>query len=67
MRIFGYTQEDIKTIISPMLLKGKEAIGSMGVDTPLQFYQINLNYYLIILNNFLLKSQILLWMELEKK
>jgi glutamate synthase (ferredoxin) len=35
MRIFGYTQEDLKTIITPMSTSGKEAIGSMGVDTPL--------------------------------
>ena len=35
MRIFGYTQEDLKTIITPMSINGKEAIGSMGVDTPL--------------------------------
>ena len=35
MRIFGYTQEDIKTIIIPMSMNGKEAIGSMGTDTPL--------------------------------
>jgi glutamate synthase (ferredoxin) len=35
MRIFGYTQEDLKTIITPMSLLGKEAIGSMGIDTPL--------------------------------
>ena len=35
MRIFGYTQEDLRTIISPMSTSGKEAIGSMGVDTPL--------------------------------
>ena len=35
MRIFGYTQEDLKTIITPMSLQGKEAIGSMGTDTPL--------------------------------
>ncbi|MDG1710863.1 MAG: glutamate synthase large subunit [Flavobacteriaceae bacterium] len=35
MRIFGYTQEDLKTIISPMITEGKEAIGSMGIDTPL--------------------------------
>ena len=35
MRIFGYTQEDLKTIITPMTLQGKEAIGSMGTDTPL--------------------------------
>ena len=35
MRIFGYTQEDLKTIITPMTIQGKEAIGSMGTDTPL--------------------------------
>jgi len=35
LRIFGYTQEDLKTIITPMTLEGKEAIGSMGTDTPL--------------------------------
>ena len=35
MRIFGYTQEDLKTIIAPMSINGKEAIGSMGTDTPL--------------------------------
>ena len=35
MRIFGYTQEDLKTIITPMSINGKEAIGSMGTDTPL--------------------------------
>ena len=35
LRVFGYTQEDFKTIILPMSLEGKEAIGSMGTDTPL--------------------------------
>ncbi|RUA11299.1 MAG: glutamate synthase large subunit [Flavobacteriia bacterium] len=34
-RLFGYTLEDINTIIEPMLKNGKEAIGSMGTDTPL--------------------------------
>ncbi|MAZ27075.1 MAG: glutamate synthase large subunit [Cytophagaceae bacterium] len=32
---FGYTQEDINTIILPMAGLGKEPIGSMGNDTPL--------------------------------
>ncbi|MFD2828385.1 glutamate synthase large subunit [Leeuwenhoekiella polynyae] len=32
---FGYTQEDISTIILPMANKGKEPIGSMGSDTPI--------------------------------
>ncbi|MFD0862828.1 glutamate synthase large subunit [Sungkyunkwania multivorans] len=34
-KVFGYTQEDIKSIIAPMATAGKEAIGSMGTDTPL--------------------------------
>ncbi len=34
-RIFGYTVEDVNTIINPMAKLGKEAIGSMGTDTPL--------------------------------
>ncbi|MGB0880981.1 MAG: glutamate synthase large subunit, partial [Polaribacter sp.] len=33
--IFGYTQEDFKTIIKPMAQNGKEPIGSMGSDTPI--------------------------------
>nr|WP_262899770.1 glutamate synthase large subunit [Robertkochia marina] len=34
-RLFGYTSEDITTVITPMASEGKEAIGSMGTDTPL--------------------------------
>ncbi|VAX06642.1 Glutamate synthase [NADPH] large chain, partial [hydrothermal vent metagenome] len=32
---FGYTQEDIKILMTPMATTGQEAIGSMGTDTPL--------------------------------
>ena len=32
---FGYTQEDIKILMSPMAETGQEAIGSMGTDTPI--------------------------------
>ncbi|HEY9397969.1 MAG TPA: glutamate synthase large subunit, partial [Burkholderiales bacterium] len=32
---FGYTQEDIKFILSPMATLGEEAVGSMGNDSPL--------------------------------
>ncbi|MGE0564489.1 MAG: glutamate synthase large subunit [Pseudolabrys sp.] len=32
---FGYTQEDIKLLMSPMASNGEEAIGSMGNDTPI--------------------------------
>jgi glutamate synthase domain-containing protein 2/glutamate synthase domain-containing protein 1/glutamate synthase domain-containing protein 3 len=34
-RAFGYTDEDLKMILEPMVLKGEEPIGSMGTDTPL--------------------------------
>ena len=34
-QMFGYTHEEIKTIIAPMAETGAEAIGSMGSDTPL--------------------------------
>ncbi|WP_242157052.1 glutamate synthase large subunit [Aestuariivivens sediminis] len=34
-RLFNYTFEDIQEIITPMAVKGKEALGSMGTDTPL--------------------------------
>lgn len=33
--VFGFTDEDIKVIISPMASTGYEPIGSMGDDTPL--------------------------------
>ena len=32
---FGYTQEDIKFLMSPMALNAEEAIGAMGNDSPL--------------------------------
>jgi glutamate synthase (NADPH) large chain len=32
---FGYTQEDIKMLMSPMAVQGEEAVGSMGTDTPI--------------------------------
>lgn len=35
LRLFGYTTEDITTLINPMAINAKEAIGSMGTDTPL--------------------------------
>ena len=49
LRIFGYTQEDLKTLILPMCKYGKEAIGSMGTDTPLAVLstkpQLLFNYF----------------------
>ena len=32
---FGYTQEDLKILMTPMASTGEEAIGSMGNDTPI--------------------------------
>ncbi|HEX3024909.1 MAG TPA: glutamate synthase central domain-containing protein, partial [Chitinophagaceae bacterium] len=34
-KAFGYSTEDLETIIAAMALDGKEPIGSMGTDTPL--------------------------------
>ncbi len=34
-KAFGYSTEDINTIIKPMALEGKEPVGSMGTDIPL--------------------------------
>ena len=35
MQAFGYTQEDIKILMTPMATTGQEAVGSMGTDTPI--------------------------------
>jgi len=34
-KAFGYTQEDEKFLINPMIINGMEATGSMGTDTPI--------------------------------
>ena len=34
-RMFGYTEEELKTVLEPMATTGEEAISSMGADTPL--------------------------------
>src|SRR5579862_3502175 len=34
-KAFGYSKEDLETIIAPMALEGKEPVGSMGSDVPL--------------------------------
>jgi glutamate synthase (ferredoxin) len=36
-RGFGYTKEDVKMILQPMAATGKDAVWSMGDDTPLAF------------------------------
>ena len=47
--IFGYTKEDINTIILPMSKSSKEPIGSMGNDTPIAVLserpQLLFNYF----------------------
>src|ERR1700704_5044586 len=32
---FGYTQEDLRILMTPMAIQGEEAIGSMGNDAPI--------------------------------
>ncbi|NOQ92087.1 MAG: glutamate synthase subunit alpha, partial [Flavobacteriaceae bacterium] len=48
-RMFGYTMEDIDSLITPMCKTGKETIGSMGTDTPLAILsdkpQLLYNYF----------------------
>ncbi len=34
-RAFGYTDEDLRIILGPMVMQGEEPVGSMGTDTPL--------------------------------
>jgi glutamate synthase (NADPH/NADH) large chain len=34
-RAFGYTDEDVRILLTPMAAKGEEPVGSMGTDTPL--------------------------------
>ncbi|WP_298417483.1 glutamate synthase large subunit [uncultured Kordia sp.] len=47
--VFGYTQEDLNTIIRPMAQNAKEPIGSMGSDTPIAILserpQLVYNYF----------------------
>ncbi len=33
-RVFGYTTEELRLLVTPMAVNGAEAIGSMGSDTP---------------------------------
>ncbi|MGC9454378.1 MAG: glutamate synthase large subunit [Phycisphaerae bacterium] len=35
MRSFGYTREELRTVLMPMAENGQEPVGSMGTDTPL--------------------------------
>ena len=31
---FGYTEEDLRVLLTPMAASGQEPLGSMGTDTP---------------------------------
>jgi glutamate synthase (NADPH) large chain len=46
---FGYTLEELKMVLAPMATQGKEAVGSMGTDTPLAVLsdrpQLLFNYF----------------------
>ncbi len=48
-KLFGYTREDLRTILEPMAVKGNEPVGSMGADTPLAVFsekpQLLYNYF----------------------
>ncbi len=48
-RVFGYSDEDIRMIITPMVINGEEPIGSMGSDMPLACLsdkpQLMFNYF----------------------
>ncbi len=39
MAVHGYTREELGTVLGPMAANGKEAVGSMGDDTPLSVLQ----------------------------
>ncbi len=34
-KLYGYTLEDLRVLLTPMALNGQEPVGSMGTDTPL--------------------------------
>jgi len=40
-RLFGYSREDLKTLLDPMASNGHEPVGSMGADTPLAVFSEN--------------------------
>ena len=46
---FGYTMEDLRMLMAPMAMEGKEPTGSMGTDTPLAVLserpQLLFNYF----------------------
>jgi len=49
LKAFGYSREDLKVVLKPMAVEGKEPVGSMGNDTPHAFLskrpQVLYNYF----------------------
>ena len=46
-RAFGYTQEDLKFFLEPMIKTGEDPIGSMGRDIPLAALSSKVDYFMI--------------------
>ena len=65
-KAFGYTREDLKHIIMPMVQNGQEPIGSMGNDPCMQFYLHGCSFYIRISNSYSPKSRIRLLIRYEK-
>ena len=46
-KCFGYSKEDIKFFLQPMMVDGQDPVGSMGETFHLRPYLINLDFYMI--------------------
>ena len=57
-KAFGYTQEDLKFLLSPMVTTGQEAIGSMGNDVPISSLSDKSKSLFTYFSNFSPKLQI---------
>lgn len=54
-KLFGYTDEVIRTVLLPMAESANEPTISMGFDAPLAVLSDKLNHFIISSNNNLLK------------
>ncbi len=52
---FGYTFEDLRMLLAPMATNGVEAVGAMGIDTPLAILSSKSKLLLTTLNSYLPK------------
>ena len=64
---FGYTYEELKKVIEPMVGEGVDPIGSMGYDSPLAVFLNVHNFYITISSSCLHKLQIHQLMPFVKK